>query len=1163
MTGDSWWLVAAGVAVVLVLVAVAFWLGRRGREQRAAAGKSSAPSGGWREVSSKLPASARALPLVVVLGERGAGKTRLVEHIFGRDGFTGQAVTARDDFRVSAFAVGPVLVQEVAGELFEAEGSDGLVQLHDLWQNIALEIALVVFVGPMSTPAERQATRIRRILELLTDLRGGSPPRSCVCVTRLDESAEGFAELVFAAEQAGVIVQRPVLAAKGEELEVAWNERLRDGYYQALATLSASDFARAARFFCHGAPQLVRYVDELLRGVARGQVRTTRSLVALAALPEAGNTALFGDPFAPDHARLDEDRRALERKRLTRSALLAAALSALIFALYVGHAGTLREAERAVSAFGLAAARARGAEPELASVMTAELEAQANSAIAAALRPLYPPLRYAFPDQKEALTSAFVHEVRRLHVEPRTLSPDRAERVYAASLLYASRGNALGGAVRKDAQRWAVALGIPLESIQCYVELSRRPFAGRLSAAEFGDHDVSREEWGAFFERLDAVMARGRLERPEELSELRALAERLDRAMLWAVQEPELRWLIRLLELERGKPEVERLLGGKSAALLQAPPWVVAQRDAIRAAFSLVRTGDVAVPPTAGKSLRQVLVDLERIGVPSAATPGPAVTLKIDGTQREYRPEAWAKLLSESRALLYMDALLRDLTARPLFFSDPSAYPDIPPSPVFGRGPSAPISGIYTPVAFKTEIKEPIAALDGKLEAAGVESEQRAALKAVVERELTLYAVGLGQALSNYLRSFRFEVSDASLLRSYLADLASGASWFTEFWANLAASAAVDAGDTPELLAVRRAVAAFSPVTALMTGDKGAYPNLEPYGAIVVKLLPALVPEPLFASEQKSGPLAERLPALGKLGLVLLDAEKPGPLQEVEDWLTKNQLLDEALREPFRAPVRAVYEQALRSVERTAATAYTQEMRPLVAPFFSQFPFDPNARVEAVPGAVQAVLGPKGSFVTLFQDIYGALMVRDQRGHWQPRKVPGYRALSLSREALELGRWATTLSQALWDESGAPRAMPLMVRPVPLAKISAKVTDAPTLALLRSGSTAVAAFNQATTWKPLSVEWWTSSPTSLSLELTSLDGTARRAVSAEAPGTAWRFFRLLRQGSWSSRVVRWALDRANNHEVAFELSSNPWELLVPPVNRDRAQALTASMVEQR
>src|SRR5690606_30705380 len=151
------------------------------------------------------------------------------------------------------------------------------------------------------------------------------------------------------------------------------------------------------------------------------------------------------------------------------------------------------------------------------------------------------------------------------------------------------------------------------------------------------------EEWRAFFELLDAIIARGRLERPEELTELRARADALGAAMRWAVQEPELRWLIQLLELERGKAEVEGLLGGKSAALLQAPPWVVAQRDSIQTVLALVQDGEVAIPAAQGKSLRQALIDLEAISAPTKSGAGVAAALTLDGKKREYRADVWAK----------------------------------------------------------------------------------------------------------------------------------------------------------------------------------------------------------------------------------------------------------------------------------------------------------------------------------------------------------------------------------------------------------------------------------------------------------------------------------------------------------------------------------------
>jgi type VI secretion system protein ImpL len=1154
MTGVTWLIVLGCVVLVGALLVAAFLIGRRARTQSPSTTKARPASSGWREILDKLPAASRRLPVVVVLGERGSGKSRLIQSAFAaRSGFTGDAVTARDACNVSAYAPGHVLVQEVAGELFEAEGSDGLVQLHDLWRTMALEIALVVFVGGVSTPPERQAPRMRRIVDLLTELRGGSAPRACICVTRLDETTEGFAELVSAARQAGSDTQSAISVANAEELRAAWGERFRDCYYAALATLPAPEFARAVRFPEQAGPELARYVDSLLRGLVRGRASNGPTLVALSALPELGATALLGDPFAPDEARIEDDRRVLERRRALRSGAFAVAACGLVAALYAWHYGKVERAESALGALRQAAAHAKNSERKLLSVLTAEPEMRAVAVLDGALTPLYLPLRLAFPSQKAAAVQDLLAQIRALHLEPLTVSPERATRVYAASLLFATNDGPLGRAVRADPQRWATTLAMPLGSVEHYVRHSKRAFPGRLQAARVADHDIAGSEWSAFFERLDAVLARGRLERPEELSELQAEAERLTAAMRWAVQEPELRQLIQLLELERGKAEVELLLGGADAALLQAPAWVVTQRDALQAVLTQVKTGNVGVPSASGKSLRQALSDLDAIGASASAGAGAVTTLEVAGKVRTYSAEGWSRLLSQSRASFYMDALLRDLSTSPraLFFIDPRSYPDLAPSPVLGRGPSASIAGMFTPAAFVAEIRDPLSALDATLEAAKVSNGQRASLKQIIVRELDAYATGLAGALFGYLQSFRFDAPDTSVLRTYVADMVSGSSWFAEFWANIAASASVPLGENPDLRGIHRAVSALAPVATLMTEDKGAYPNLQPYNAILAKLLPALTAEPLLAAEPRAGTLAERVPPIGKLGLALLDAEKPGPLQEVEDWLTKSNVLDEKLREPFRLPVRVACEQALRAVEQTAESAYSTEMRPLVSPLFAEFPFDPSARVDAVPAEVQAVLGPKGSFSSLFRDVFGPVTVRDRQGNWQPRKVAGYRSLALSREALDLGRWAAALAPVLWNESGAPRAIPLVVRPVPLAKIETGAADAPTLAVLRSGSTTVAAFNQATTWKTLPIEWWSASPAALGLEFTAVDGASRRALSAEAPGAAWRFFHLLRRASLANGVARWSLDNSADHDVAFELQSDPWQVLVPPLNKSR------------
>ena len=1160
MSRLTWVLIAVSVLIVCALLAAAFFLGRRARKPKQPSSKAHSPSSGWREILSQLPPATRELPVVVVLGERGAGKSRLVRSLFGaRNGFSGNAVTARDDYSVSAFAPGPLLIQEVAGELFESEGSDGLVLLHDLWQGMALRIALVVFVGPTTTTVERQAQRIRRILDLLTDLRSGSAPRCCVCVSRIDESSEGFAELVCAAERAGADTLSPISIGNASELRAVWDERLRDCYYAALGALPGSEFSRVMQFPEQSGPELARYVDSLLRNVFRGRVSGARTLVAFGALPEHGEQALLGDPFAPDDERLEADRRVLEHRRALRSAALAVAACGLIAVIYGFHYETLQRARASLSAFGAAVAHARGSDRALLGVLTREPEIQAASAIDVAEAPLYPPLRLAFPHEKAAAVQDFLTQVRIAHLEPLTVSPDRATRVYAATLLYATQAGPLGRAVRADPQRWATALAMPLVSVQHYVDDSRQGDTRNLSAAQGSDHDVGNQEWSTFLDQLDRIMARGKLTGAEELQDLRARAERLSLAMNWAVQESELRPLLQLFELERGKSELELLLGGKSATLLQAPPWVIAHRDALQAVLALVETGTLAAPSASGKSLRQAFSDLDAMAA-GPATGAPVVTLEVDGATKQYQPDAWARLIAQSRANFYLDALLRDLSSsgRSLFFVAPTSYADIAPSPVLGRGASASIPGKFTPAAFATEIRAPLAVLAAKLDGAGATSAQSAQLKAISQRELDAYASDLAAALSGYLQSFRFDVSDVNVLRGYVADMTAPASWFAEFWANIAGSAGLDSGDdSPELRAVRRAVSSFAPIATLMTEDKGAYPNLQPYNAILAALLPALAADPL-GGEPRTGALSDRLPAIGKLGLTLLDPSRPAPLQQVEDWLTKSNVLDEKQREPFRIPVRAAYELALRALEQTASSAYTSELQPLVVPLFAQFPFDPSARTDSVPAEVLAVLGPKGSFTSQFQDIFTPLTTRDTQGNWRARKVAGYRALALSQEALGLGRWLGALGPFLWNASGAPQAIPLVMRPVPLAKIANGAADASTLAVLRSGATTLAAFNQATTWKTLPVDWSTASPAALGLEFTSVDGSSRRALSAEAPGAAWRFFHLLRRGSMAHGVVRWALDGSPDHDVAFELRSDPWQVLVPPANQSRLCVLESA-----
>jgi hypothetical protein len=111
--------------------------------------------------------------------------------------------------------------------------------------------------------------------------------------------------------------------------------------------------------------------------------------------------------------------------------------------------------------------------------------------------------------------------------------------------------------------------------------------------------------------------------------------------------------------------------------------------------------------------------------------------------------------------------------------------------------------------------------------------------------------------------------------------------------------------------------------------------------------------------------------------------------------------------------------------------------------------------------------------------------------------------------------------------------------------------EAATLAVLRSGATTLAGFNQSSSTSVLPVEWWNASPAEVGVEFSSVDGVHHSALSLEASGAAWRFFHLLCRGSLSHGVAHWFLGKEPEREVAFELRSDPWERLVSPNNRGR------------
>jgi hypothetical protein len=1150
--GTTWnpWVIAIIALVGVLLIVLAIVLLLRARKSAAAAPPPAPKPRRLRAVYAdferSLPGDMQQAEVIVVIGERRSGKSSLAAAALTRGGAaTGVIPSVTEDARITLHAGRQCIVLEIAGELLEDGRPDTRSELRKLLAPIALRVPVVLFVvdtrAASYTPAglRRLGALGREFIDQLTALRK-SAPHVRVCLTRLDESLEGVSELVPIAAEHGHADALLVPASRRSADLATLLAPLEPCLTPAMVRLTAPEIGRMTRLFEGGAGRtlgaLEPFFDSLLAAGSSFAVPPLDGLV-LAALPEGGAGGLIGDPLVLDGGVVATDRKALEQRRLYRAIAVGAVFAGMFAGLYLWHWRRVQAVPGAVAAF----TSMRLPRNQLVD----NAEARAADALRSALEPLWPPLHLAYPDRKKAIEmravepggeqEQFLNAVRSQYLLPPTKAPDLDTRLYAVALLRADKDSDLGDFVLDNADVFARVLDVPSRVVKDYVELSPTRFGGPLEGIEEG---VARYEWDGFLRALDAALKK----RSVSLKEIRSLQDASTHLSdaLRGVDSAPLRKDLEAL-LRRTSPiDAEKLLGPGGSQ--EVPDWARQKSKELEGLFGMVAQANIGVPDASGKTLRQVVDDLGTMPCPRPETASKE-TYPID-RDRVYRAADWDRLVASSRSSTYVKAFVDDVndTRRsPFFFPEPPAYPAVGGADMPGRGASRTLPGLFTARAVQDELIPALTRLDGALETACVSQASREELSRLVREAMDRYAAAYNDALLGYVRSFAFSSGSLASLQADLQNMITPDSWFGRFWQVVADNAAIDPQGNAYLQILANKLSTFQPIVALCP-EKGKPVNLDKYYAILAPLLPSLEDGALGPS---GVPLGDRLPPVGKLGLSLLDPA-PAPWPQVKAWLDAARIPSD-LRTPFRLPVTHVYERALGNVENAVEKAYARDVRPLAEPFWTQFPFAPDATAEVAPGEVQAVLGPKGTLRLAFDQVVGPVVVKGDGGAYIPRHPQDYRAVSVPAEALALGRWLDGVNGLLFDEAGKPKALVLSVQPGALPQFEKDDSVAVTKSYLVAGDARVEGFNQTAAWKDLAVAWTAAPQALVGVDLTDPKSGAVTARTRAGTGETWQFFRLVCGAtSWRGDTVMWLLGGA---AVSFQVKPDPWAKLTPPGHR--------------
>jgi type II secretory pathway predicted ATPase ExeA len=140
----------------------------------------------WRGLEATLPDEARDGSIVVVLGERLAGKTTLIRAALVGDPLAGLVPGGGDDTRLAAYTGRGQIVLEMSADLLADSRRKTIEDLDRLWREIALRGLRVVIAVNAASPAwsseglAELGRSVRRALDRASP-RHAAPPCTCGC----------------------------------------------------------------------------------------------------------------------------------------------------------------------------------------------------------------------------------------------------------------------------------------------------------------------------------------------------------------------------------------------------------------------------------------------------------------------------------------------------------------------------------------------------------------------------------------------------------------------------------------------------------------------------------------------------------------------------------------------------------------------------------------------------------------------------------------------------------------------------------------------------------------------------------------------------------------------------------------------------------------------
>jgi hypothetical protein len=768
-----------------------------------------------------------------------------------------------------------------------------------------------------------------------------------------------------------------------------------------------------------------------------------------------------------------------------------------------------------------------------------------------------------------------------------TIEDAQDKALYLLALFYSTRDNELGNLVRNNIPSWSQILGVSSTLIADY--LNNNEISPRISAKEkkissllIRNTVVDPQHWVVFFNEV-AALYRQQVLTGYEFEKVQRESEHF-LAMLQKMELYDLSVKISDLLKKVVPPDIDlEMIARKKSEFKQ---------ESLKGFLQFLRNSKMNYPEVTDNFRFADLLDnikvMADINQPQNDN-GLTFQFVLGGEQFKFNAKQWNDVVSRSRITLLLRLFLEHYSHQDglLFFpADKKEFNDIIMNASndgrFLFLGHARIDGRFTREAIDKRVGPILTELPAIIENLPVSSKDKSDFAGLLLREVDLYGRRYAEYYRNYYMDFDIKAGSPGALRFVVSQMTMPSSPLREVLQTVRDNTQIDFGKNQYLQSLALSLTEFDFIKRLLGDQKGAFPELDKYKALLEQMQVDMQDQQGFIGEKKTdetfNAFKKRLSPLGRISFAIFNEDKDSYLNLVKLWI-ESVGVPPKWQDIFYAPVWQAYYLGITEVEKDIDTTWSDLMQRDIQSISDKFPFLMTSSADTPMDAIFNATHPSGHFWKTYQAMLAPFCTHEGY-HWQ-EKARSFPVPRLPANMLPVLNAVGRLSSVLWDKEGKGRPLEIMVRPEPLPSI---LPEEP-IALdsyLQAGDSGIFGFNQKPSWRRVQVDWQIPSWAAVGVEFKGPDGSGKFKKSITIPASNWSFFRLLRKakgtivsdraddlssvvgsgGTFSTSVARntndavwtatWQVDTAMTKgegkamDIAFSFRDNPWSIFMLP-----------------